>query len=314
MKSIINIAIFLLVILSIEQYSQEQTALIYDPYGVSDSFQYSFSILSVDSLFYADTIDNSIHNYDALFLFLGYPYVLNQEEGNQLINYLQNQNPIYLYTDLQTAQTDSVDFWNFIGLDWYDELALTVLVDSVIGVDSEFTNGVSIDTSFFSYGIPCAYGNLIAILIGQGYPIDLTYISGNDSVKIIVDQYYQIYHTQFLEKVLIHFGLEEPNNITDHNYNSANDYYLSQNYPNPFNPSTIIKFSLPVILSGVEGSFVTLKIYNALGEEVAVLLDKELTTGTYEFEWNANNIPSGVYFYQLKTNGFMETKKMLMIK
>ncbi|MCZ6702371.1 MAG: T9SS type A sorting domain-containing protein, partial [Ignavibacteria bacterium] len=130
----------------------------------------------------------------------------------------------------------------------------------------------------------------------------------------IVDQYYQIYHTQFLEKVLIHFGLEEPNNITDHNYNSANDYYLSQNYPNPFNPSTIIKFSLPVILSGVEGSFVTLKIYNALGEEVAVLLDKELTTGTYEFEWNANNIPSGVYFYQLKTNGFMETKKMLMIK
>ena len=308
MKSIINIAIFLLVILSIEQYSQEQTALIYDPYGVSDSFQYSFSILSVDSLFYADTIDNSIHNYDALFLFLGYPYVLNQEEGNQLINYLQNQNPIYLYTDLQTAQTDSVDFWNFIGLDWYAELALAVLVDSVIGVDSEFTNGVSIDTSFFSYGIPLAYGNLIAILIGQGYPIDLTYISGNDSVKIIVDQYYQIYHTQFLEKVLIHFGLEEPNNITDHNYNSANDYYLSQNYPNPFNPTTIINYQIP------ELSFVTIKVYDVLGSEIETLVNEEKSVGTYEITWHVENLPSGTYFYKLQVGNFVETKKMILMK
>jgi len=91
-------------------------------------------------------------------------------------------------------------------------------------------------------------------------------------------------------------------------------FVLNQNYPNPFNPSTIIKFSLPVTLSGVEGSLVTLKIYNTLGEEVVLLLDKKLTTGAYEVEWIASGMPSGVYFYQLKTEGFVEIKKMVFLK
>ena len=89
---------------------------------------------------------------------------------------------------------------------------------------------------------------------------------------------------------------------------SVTGFFLEQNYPNPFNPGTTIKFSLP------SSGYTTLKIYNALGEEVVVLLDKELTTGTYEIEWNATDIPNGVYFYQLQTNGFLETKKMLLLK
>jgi hypothetical protein len=91
-------------------------------------------------------------------------------------------------------------------------------------------------------------------------------------------------------------------------------FTLSQNYPNPFNPSTTIKFSLPVTLSGVERSLVTLKIYNTLGEEISVLLDKELAIGNYEIDWNASGLPSGVYLYQLKTDGFVETKKMILMK
>ncbi|MGB5849610.1 MAG: T9SS type A sorting domain-containing protein [Ignavibacteriaceae bacterium] len=83
---------------------------------------------------------------------------------------------------------------------------------------------------------------------------------------------------------------------------------LEQNYPNPFNPSTTIKFSLPSSGNAI------LKIYNALGEEVAVLIDNELTTGTYEVEWNASGLPSGVYFYYLQAEGFVETKKMLLLK
>jgi hypothetical protein len=85
-------------------------------------------------------------------------------------------------------------------------------------------------------------------------------------------------------------------------------FELNQNYPNPFNPSTIINFSLP------SSGYATLKIYNALGEEVAVLLDKEFTAGTYEVEWSASGLPSGVYFYQLKTEGYTNTKKMLLLK
>jgi hypothetical protein len=93
-------------------------------------------------------------------------------------------------------------------------------------------------------------------------------------------------------------------------YNSElpEKFNLYQNYPNPFNPSTTIKFSLP------SSSYATLKIYNALGEEIAVLVNKELTTGTYEIEWDASDLPSGIYFYQLKTDGYVETKKMILMK
>jgi len=85
-------------------------------------------------------------------------------------------------------------------------------------------------------------------------------------------------------------------------------FSLSQNYPNPFNPSTNIKFELP------KSNYVTLKIYDALGREIATLINEKLAPGTYEVEWNGSNYPSGVYFYRLITDNFSETKKMLMIK
>ncbi len=98
--------------------------------------------------------------------------------------------------------------------------------------------------------------------------------------------------------------------VTDLSMDQSNSYTfnLKQNYPNPFNPSTTINFSLPT------SGFATLKIYNALGEEVKVLLDKELTTGTYELEWNATGLPSGIYFYKLQAGSFVETKKMVLMK
>jgi hypothetical protein len=90
--------------------------------------------------------------------------------------------------------------------------------------------------------------------------------------------------------------------------NLPTELSLAQNYPNPFNPSTTIKLSLP------SSGYATLKIYNALGEEVEVLVDKEFTAGNYEVELNASGLPSGVYFYQLQTNNFIETKKMILMK
>jgi hypothetical protein len=211
MKIILTVFLLLLFFFSSEIYTQEQTILIYDPYDVSGSFQSSLSILSDDSVFNTNAIDETIYNYDALFLFLGYPYELNQEEGNHLINYLQNKKPVYLYTELGLARTDSVNFWNFIGLEFYISLTITVPVDSVIGVESEFTNSVIIYSSFWSPGVPAVQGNLTSILIGEGdsFEIDVSYISGYDSLKIIVDQYFQIHHVEFLEKVLAYFELNE---------------------------------------------------------------------------------------------------------
>ena len=85
-------------------------------------------------------------------------------------------------------------------------------------------------------------------------------------------------------------------------------FRLSQNYPNPFNPSTKIRFDLP-------GSSETrLTVYNSLGKEVAILVNEHLKAGSYEYEFDAGKLTSGIYFYTLSYNGDKETKKMLLIK
>ncbi len=93
----------------------------------------------------------------------------------------------------------------------------------------------------------------------------------------------------------------EANEIPEH-------YQLSQNYPNPFNPSTKIKYQIP------QSGFVTLRVYNDLGEEVATLVNKNLTKGNYEVNFNAENLASGIYFYQLKSANFKLTKKLVLLR
>ena len=85
-------------------------------------------------------------------------------------------------------------------------------------------------------------------------------------------------------------------------------YEISQNYPNPFNPSTKIRFSIP------SSEFVTLKIFNELGKEVESLVSSKLSAGTYEADWNAANLNSGVYYYRLQAGSFLQTRKMLLVK
>jgi hypothetical protein len=84
-------------------------------------------------------------------------------------------------------------------------------------------------------------------------------------------------------------------------------FSLQQNYPNPFNPSTTISYSLP------KAALVSLRIFNTLGEEVAVLVDERKEAGYHEVTWNAN-VPSGIYFYRLRAGEYVETKKMVLLK
>ncbi|MBK6913140.1 MAG: T9SS type A sorting domain-containing protein [Ignavibacteriales bacterium] len=85
-------------------------------------------------------------------------------------------------------------------------------------------------------------------------------------------------------------------------------FVLGQNYPNPFNPSTTIEFFIP------EREYVSLIVFNSLGEEVEALLSEEKEQGSYEVKFNASDLPSGVYFYKLQAGNFVETKKMTLIK
>ncbi len=91
-------------------------------------------------------------------------------------------------------------------------------------------------------------------------------------------------------------------------------YSLSQNYPNPFNPRTKIRFGIKKSEFRSQNSEVTLKIYDALGREVETLINDQLAPGTYEVTFDGTRLNSGVYFYKLTTEGFSETKRMLMIK
>jgi type IX secretion system substrate protein len=86
-------------------------------------------------------------------------------------------------------------------------------------------------------------------------------------------------------------------------------YSLEQNYPNPFNPSTVIEFSLPEDVSNVR-----LTIYNALGERVAELVNTTLQAGKYRYQWDARNVATGMYIYELRTNNFVSVKKMMLLK
>lgn len=101
------------------------------------------------------------------------------------------------------------------------------------------------------------------------------------------------------------------------------EFQLNANYPNPFNPSKTIEFALPT------PGFVTLSLFNVLGEQVATLVSEELTAGSYKYEWDATELTSGIYFYRLQAvpfgrqagdpstcsgQGFVESKKMILLK
>jgi hypothetical protein len=86
------------------------------------------------------------------------------------------------------------------------------------------------------------------------------------------------------------------------------EFSLEQNYPNPFNPSTSIQYAIS------SGQFITLKVYDVLGNEVSVLVNEYRTTGSYEVNFDASKLSSGVYYYQLRAGSLVQTKKMILVK
>ena len=99
-----------------------------------------------------------------------------------------------------------------------------------------------------------------------------------------------------------HVGVKDQRTI-------AKQFRLNQNYPNPFNPTTTISYDMP------KASLVTLKVYDALGREVAILQDHQsASAGKHQVAFDASNLPSGIYFYRLQAGNFIQTNKMTLIK
>jgi hypothetical protein len=106
---------------------------------------------------------------------------------------------------------------------------------------------------------------------------------------------------------LLLLGKENPSDIEYYPI-STNSFSLLQNCPNPFNPSTKIRYSI------TQSGLVTLKVFDVLGNEIAILVNQEMNAGSYQVNFNANNLASGVYIYQIKSGGFISSKKMILLK
>ena len=119
------------------------------------------------------------------------------------------------------------------------------------------------------------------------------------------------------DRIILKTPYEGPTYVEakDSRENGPMSFFLAQNFPNPFNPSTTIEFQVPEVGGRrSEARGVTLKIYNTLGQEIATLISEELRPGSYEARWNATGFPSGTYFYRLQAGGFVETKKLVILR
>jgi hypothetical protein len=148
------------------------------------------------------------------------------------------------------------------------------------------------------------------ILIGYEIDRGTTPLGGITAVKIISDAVQTFYENNF-DYPIVSVEYEQP---------VISSFMLEQNYPNPFNPSTKIKFTIPSVIASVtkQSQMVSIKVYDVLGNEVALLVNEELSPGEYEVEFRPESSikhpASGIYFYTLKAGEFIQTKKMVLMK
>lgn len=133
--------------------------------------------------------------------------------------------------------------------------------------------------------------------------------SSEETSGIFIDEHSNIYITGMsaLDYATVKY-IQSPTSVDDKNFQFPDEFSLYQNYPNPFNPNTVISWQSPV------GSWQTLRVYDVLGNEVATLADEYKPAGSYEVEWDATDLSSGIYFYKLQAGDFIATKKMILIK
>jgi enterochelin esterase family protein len=111
-----------------------------------------------------------------------------------------------------------------------------------------------------------------------------------------------------IDKMLTYFFPDSATSVEDEEFAFPNEFILEQNYPNPFNPGTKIIYSIP------QNSFVSLKVYDVLGNELANLVDAQQSAGRYEVIFDGSNLASGIYLYTLKAGNFTSTKKLVLMK
>jgi hypothetical protein len=191
-------------------------------------------------------------------------------------------------------------------------------VYTISGTPASFMNGITFTYGDTLQGSPYAenFPDVISAIAGSSQ-VTATYTGGAGAMvaasnTVVLSIPFETIHSKsnrdaVMTKVLNHFGIAT--SITErHDQSIPKQFLLEQNFPNPFNPSTTIRFSVP------HHGPVSLKVYDILGKETAVVLQQELEPGTYSAQWNALGHASGVYFYRLTAGTFSDTKKFLLSK
>jgi hypothetical protein len=193
--------------------------------------------------------------------------------------------------DIETVNVDKG--WNMIG-----SISDTVSDSTIISIPPEL-----ITSPFFCYVNGPGYISSNTIVPGQGY-----WVKTNQNGKLILSSLQQIVSRNSIKIVATTEKPPQPPEVQTIGKEIPKEFALRQNYPNPFNPSTIISYQLPI------DSYVKLKVYNLLGQEVAALVDREQFAGYHEAVWDASSFPSGVYYYQILASNFSNVKKMMMLR
>ncbi|MFO7526770.1 MAG: M14 family zinc carboxypeptidase [Ignavibacteriaceae bacterium] len=147
----------------------------------------------------------------------------------------------------------------------------------------------------------------IGFVEGRGTTTEITKYSFNDNGLAAGSYQYRLKQIDF-DGTFQYFNLAESIEIV-----SPAVLELAQNYPNPFNPTTIINYNIPSVGTGLALS-VTLKVYDVLGNEITTLVDEYKPAGSHKVKFNAGALASGVYYYQLRIGGYVQTKKMILIR
>jgi len=219
--------------------------------------------------------------------------------GFETIKYDASKNIVsYSIDDTSTNVGFQVFSHDLVGLksfEWYDgynsDDADLFAWLTYGAIDTTYTAGADGSTAILSVGDP------IELQADESVDIYVGMAAGDDYNTIAAAM--KIAKLKYEDMVT---SLDAKNDVIPENYS------VSQNYPNPFNPSTKINFAIP------EQEYVTLKVYNMVGEMVAELVNQELTAGDYTVDFNASNLSSGIYFYNITAGAFSRTGKMTLLK
>jgi len=240
--------------------------------------------------------------------------LVSKQLDNKIVYKTHCYNPDdYSHAENPFVVTYPGTFWSITlqGSALFDKLFLSETVYSPVR-NFQQANNVPILIGEFGLNLPQNGGEkyLSDIMsIAENYGWHFSLWNWNNTAEFNYPHFDQAYGTHYMDSILIYLN-RQTTSIKNSNLSNSviSNFLLVQNYPNPFNPTTAIKYQIP------ELNFVTIKVYDVLGNEIATLVNEEKQTDIYKVNFYSENLVSGIYFYKLQANEFAQVKKMILLK